>query len=68
MKINRKKWKIGSDVREEDIRDKSNYEEIFHQHTKQCRVTCVALHIKNCSYSKFRPNKRRCCILIQKII
>ena len=53
------RWKIGSDVREEDLRDKSNYEEIFHQHTKRCRVTCVAQHIKNCSYSKFRPNKRR---------
>ena len=24
-----------------NLREKSNYEEIFHQHTKRCRVTCV---------------------------
>ena len=54
-----KKWKISDDVREEDLRDKCNYGEIFHVHTNRCISGCVALHIKNCSYSRFRANKRR---------
>ena len=33
------KWKIGSNVQEEDLQDKSNYDESFHIHSKRCRLT-----------------------------
>ena len=52
------RWKIGSNIREEDLQDKSNYNEIFHRHTKRCSVSCIAFLTKNIAYSKVGTNKR----------
>ena len=50
---------ISSQASEEDLLEKNNYGEPFHEHNKKCQIKCTALHRRNCGMHKYQNVQRR---------